>query len=185
MSKITRTAVQRGLGIAWLIMVVLLVGLIVFTQVLPMLGQTLYVIRGRSMEPAIPIGAMVAVSAVNQGDLRVGDIITLRHNASQILTHRIVGLDSADGRFHVRTQGDANQSADLGDHAATDVVGRVEWHLPLAGFVLAFLSAPAGMVAVIAFLGAFLLATWLLEDLRWGRTKRPLTPRSASGESTA
>lgn len=185
MSTATARAIQRGLSLAWFGLVVMLVLLIGMAHLVPRTGQTLFIIRGGSMEPTIPVGTVIGVAPIDQNALQVGQIVTLRHGASSILTHRIVALETIDGEVHVRTQGDYNTAADPGDHAAVDVVGHVQWYLPLAGFVLAFLSAPAGMVSVISLLGAFLLGIWLLEDLRPGHTGRELTPRSASSEAPA
>lgn len=176
--------VKLLLGLTWLVGVALVLALAALSQIAPKLGQELVIIRGSSMAPALPTGSLIGISAVQPDGLRVGDVVTVRLDRTEMVTHRIVGIESSGEAITVRTQGDANPTADPDLRTADEVVGRVSWQVPFAGFALAFLSAPAGMVATISFLGALLVAAWLLDELGWGRAQRPMTPEGVSGEAS-
>src|SRR5438876_10663864 len=56
--------------------------------------QVLPVLTG-SMEPGIPTGALILVTAVGADELRVGDVITFQHplQPRAYVTHRIVSIE--------------------------------------------------------------------------------------------
>jgi signal peptidase I len=136
----------------------------------PHAGRSTFVIRGASMQPAVPLGALVIVGPARDG-YAVGDVVSLRAGGT-VVTHRIVGIDTGpDGAPRLTTRGDANDAADAGQAGVSDVIGRVELTLPLAGFALVFLAEPVGIVAVLSFLGTLLMARMFLDDLLAGSAR--------------
>src|SRR5207302_234622 len=80
-------------------------------------------------------------------------------------THRVVAvIDRADGRW-IRTQGDANAGPDPTLVPASAVLGRVDLAIPFAGYLLALLSLPVGMMFVLGMAATLLSVAWLLESL--------------------
>jgi signal peptidase I len=118
------------------------------------------------MEPSIGLGAAIVVRPVAAADLTAGDVVSMQVGQGRTtFTHRIVDVvDRADGRW-IRTKGDANAEPDPTLVAATDVIGRVELVVPLAGYLLAVLSLPMGVMFVIGLAATLLAVAWLLESL--------------------
>ncbi|MEX2548316.1 MAG: signal peptidase I [Chloroflexota bacterium] len=155
--------VRASFKVTWLASILALVGLVSLPHLLPPLQRELYVVRGGSMEPQIPVGAAVIVRHRGAGDLRVGDVITFRGVNGTVVTHRIVDIPAAGGG--VRTKGDASSAADTSMVAPTDVIGTVEVVIPAAGAVLTTLGSTIGIVATLGLLGGLLVAVWFMDEL--------------------
>jgi signal peptidase len=160
------------------LVLVVLVGLFLGRAV-PLTGRDTLIIGGRSMEPTIPIGAAVVIEPVSAAQLKVGDVVTIRVSPKpSVFTHRIVRLLSLEGQPYIETKGDANATPDPATAPASAIVGRVGWSIPLAGYLLALLSLPMGIVFVIGLGVTLALVAVLLEDLedpRPAAAERPWT----------
>ncbi len=167
------TALRRivDLGLVVLIVVVLLG--VILGKGAPLVGRQSIVIGGGSMEPTLGLGAAILVKPADPASLAVGDIVSLRVGPEQTTyTHRIVAvIDRADGRW-IRTKGDANAAPDPSLVPVSAVIGRVELAIPLAGYLLALLSLPVGVMFVLGLAATLLAVAWLLESLE-------LEPRAA------
>jgi signal peptidase len=166
-----------------LLLVVILVVLfgVLLGRVVPMTGRQTLIIAGGSMEPALPIGAAVVVDPVPPSALAVGDVISLRTGTElkHVFTHRITRIVQRDETVWVETKGDANAHADPSLTPASQVIGRVSRSIPYAGFLLALLSVPSGVLLVILVAGLLLALTWLLESYETGGPQP--TPAAAGG----
>lgn len=85
-----------------------------------------------------------------------------------------------DGLPWLETRGDANATADPSLSPPSSVIGRVALSLPLAGFGVAFLSRPAGILSVAALATAILLARLLLAVPRTDGPPDPARRRLAA-----
>ena len=160
MTPIIVTIVRRALAAAWAVAVVALIGLAAWSHL-----ASLIVITGGSMAPAVPAGAVIGPAAVEPGDVVAGDILTIKADNGVIVTHRVIRVvDIPEGRFF-ELMGDANVTPDPELVPARAVMGRVDGYLPYAGFALALLSVPSGLVFMLAALGTVLVCIWLLEDV--------------------
>jgi signal peptidase len=157
------TALRRLLGAVWAVVVISLIGLAAWSHL-----ASLVVITGGSMSPAVPAGSVIGPAAVAPGELVAGDILTVKADNGVILTHRVARVvDLPEGRFF-ELKGDANTTADPELVPARAVMGRVDGYLPIAGYALAMLSTPGGLVSVLAALGMLLVCIWLFEDIEAG-----------------
>lgn len=159
------TQLRRSVGLAWFALLFALLGLVGISHLAPLTGHTLVIIRGASMEPAIPLGSLVAMRSVDPQQVGVGDVITIRADNGVLLTHRVVGAVGSGGERLLQLRGDANASPDAALVPARAVVGGVVLFAPLAGYVLFLLSIPSGVVTCLSLLGLLLLVYWLLEDV--------------------
>jgi signal peptidase len=117
--------------------------------------QTLYV-RSGSMRPTVPVGSLAVYRPVDAASLHAGDVIVFRkpsgHGAGELVTHRIVRVESgAHGRQFV-TRGDANSTADPWRVPARGRGWRLWFSAPAAGYAVGVLESPLGH-------------TWLLSAL--------------------
>jgi signal peptidase len=142
-------------------------------------GRSLTVMSG-SMEPALRVGDVVINSRVSPTDVRVGDIVTFSdpEGTGKLITHRVRRVRIADGTAHVVTKGDNANAVERWDIPATGSFGRVEYRIPLLGFLVFWLHGPFARIGLIA-VPALLLAGFEL----W-RIWRPRRP-GALGDATA
>jgi len=139
-----------------LIVLLILAGLLV---VPPLIGyQSLAVLSG-SMEPNIGVGAIVYAKEVDGAELEVGDVITYRLGGDTLVTHRIVEID-ADNK-QVITQGDANDVVDGSPVTYDRIVGRVDFHVPMLGYVSMNIKTPLGIAVICGVVFVLILLTFL------------------------
>lgn len=124
----------------------------------PHVGAELIVIRGRSMEPAIPLGSALLVRT-DHDRLAVGDVATYELPSRTLVTHRVIRVAHNDGEILYEFQGDANEDADPVIVAAERVVGRVELSVPFLGYLLAFARLPTGILSITSLIAAMLVPT--------------------------
>jgi signal peptidase len=163
---ITRTA-RRILDLGLLLVIAFVIVVLVLARGLPHLtGGTTFVVGGPSMEPTIPVGSVVLAEPLATSALHKGDIVSLQVGPNRaIFTHRIIQTVERPDGLYLRTKGDGNQDPDPSLVPAKDVIGRVTFHLPWAGYGITLLSSTVG-VAFVVCLGLSLLAgAWLLEAL--------------------
>ena len=158
---IGRCAVRVLLGAALLLLVTVGLG--------PLTGAyRLATVLSGSMGPGMPAGSVAVLVPVDPADLRVGDVITYRTPTADrhVVTHRVVDVVEPGSRPALRTQGDANASA---DPWVARMVGSPAWRrvavLPYAGTAIRFFrSAPIHHATVhvvpVLLLVAMLLAIW-------------------------
>src|SRR5215207_1864193 len=160
------TGLRRFLDVVLVGLIAAVLFAVFLGKVVPLTGRQTIVVGGSSMEPAIALGAAIIVRPLAAADLAVGDIVSLHAGEDHALyTHRIVEIvDRDDGRWF-RTKGDANAVADPTLVHASSVVGRTEFAIPFAGYLLALLSIPAGILFILGVAATLLAAVWLLESL--------------------
>jgi signal peptidase len=101
------------------------------------------------MEPAIKTGSLVFIKP--ETGYAVGDVITFGKDTKKDIptTHRIMEMRIQEGKSVYRTRGDANENEDMREVSASEVIGKVLFDIPYAGFVLDFAKKPAGFVLLI------------------------------------
>jgi signal peptidase len=140
-----------------------------------LLGYQRYVITSGSMTGTYDRGSIVFDDIVPVSDLRVGDSITYTpppgFGPSGRITHRIVWIGSDQlGRPALRTQGDANESADPWTFTLDgQTQARVAFHVPYVGYVLSALAIRQARMLLIglpALLIAFAIVLGFRRDVR-------------------
>jgi signal peptidase len=153
---------RRAVSLIGIALFLVLVAFSAFTNLAPLTGREVLVIIGGSMEPAIPLGALVVTTPTDPSVIAVGDVVTLRADNGAVMTHRVIRVsDGSDGRSF-ETRGDANDSPDAGLVPSRVVVGVVSHYVPYAGYAREFLTTIPGMVAALASLGAVFMIHRLL-----------------------
>jgi signal peptidase len=192
---VTRAA-RRTLDIILIALILLVLATVIVARVIPTVtGGATFVVGGGSMDPAIPMGAVVIVGLVTADELAVGDVVSVKVGEQQaIFTHRITRLVDRDGVAWLQTKGDANEDEDPSIIPATAVIGRVAVTLPYAGYAVRLLSTAQGVLFLLA-LGMLMLAgAWLLESLeidqasarrRAAQALDAMTPDAPAGEAAA
>lgn len=123
-----------------------------------------YVVLSDSMSPTIKAGAVVFVSDVPVDDIGTDDVITYEGESGAPVTHRVVDVVTEEGERRFVTQGDANEDPDPQPVSPSEVVGRVSFHLPIIGYVVAFAGTDLGLIALVV-IPASLLVVLEIRDL--------------------
>ena len=158
------TILRRILGAVWLASLALVVLMALVTNLGPHVGLEVFAVRGGSMVPAIPVGAAIVAVRTPPEEIHVGDVVTIRADNGVVFTHRVVEIDASEADVWLRTKGDANATPDAAPIPMTSIVGVVPITVPIAGYLIAMLTTVAGLLSVLAYALALLLAIWLLEE---------------------
>ena len=162
----TMTAFRRIVDLALIGLIVLVLFGLLLGKVVPLTGHETIIIGGGSMEPSIGLGSAIVIGSVQPADLVAGDVVSLQVGPEHTtFTHRIVAVIQRPDGIWIRTKGDANADPDPTLVPATAVLGRVTWAIPYAGYLMALLSLPIGVVFVFGLAATLLAIAWLLESL--------------------
>ena len=156
---------RRGLELALVALIGVVVVALVVARAVPLFtGAPTFVVGGGSMEPAIPLGAVVIDAPVAASQLAAGDVVSLKVGPQQVVfTHRITRMVQRDGAVWIETKGDANRAIDPSLIPASAVLGRVQAVIPLLGYAVQELGTLSGL-GLLFMLGVLALAaTWALD----------------------
>lgn len=131
------------------IIVALVVILLAFSF-FPIAGNyKIYVVQSGSMEPAIHTGSVVFVKPLK--NYEIGDIITFKAKNSDkdSVTHRVVNIEIAGGAKNFITKGDANNAEDANKAEENQIIGKVLFSMPYAGYAVATAKKPVGFMLLI------------------------------------
>ena len=155
---------RRTLAALWLGLAISSLALVGLDHAAPALGYRLVIVGGGSMSPAIPIGSVVVEAAPAPSGVVPGDVVTMGMPNGVAITHRVVRVVDLDGAPFLETRGDANDEPDPALVPEAVVTGVVAFHLPVVGFLLAFIGSPTGAVCLASMLLALLFGMWLVDD---------------------
>lgn len=180
----TETVDWRRVGNALgLILVLAVVFLFVSVAVPQVVGSdNSYVVRSDSMSPAIGAGSVVYVNDVSASAISTDDVITFQ-SGSERVTHRVVGVVEENGERRFRTKGDANEDPDPDLVSPSEIVGRVSFHVPYIGYVVAFAGTQLGLIALVIIPAITLIASelWALYQ---SAESEDSEPADSGGERT-
>jgi signal peptidase len=170
-----RPWLQKTISILTLLMMIGAL-LLAFILILPtLLGYERYVIVSGSMEPTVPVGAVIYDEVVPVQDIETGDIITFvpppEYGIDDPVTHRVIEISiagentSQPGARLFRTKGDANEDPDAWKMVLDGPdQARYVHHIPYVGYVymalhvrwvqVLLIGLPA--LALVAYLGTSL-----------------------------
>jgi len=129
----------------------------------PILGYSFMNVLTRSMQSEIPQGSLVIVKKVNPGIIEINDDITFMRNAETSVTHRVIGIFEDFGETGERgfeTQGVDSDAPDFDIVPAANVIGAVQFHIPMVGAWLEWLNG--NLIITLGFALGFILLFILL-----------------------
>lgn len=111
------------------------------------------IIISDSMIPALQIGDIVVIEAVQPHEIQKGDIIAYKPRivtVAEIQVHRVQSTDyEADGHLFYITKGDANQNIDGFPLTYDDVLGRVAFKIPYIANVFSLFQNPFVLIGIV------------------------------------
>lgn len=173
-----KTRLQEQMSLLVTILLVFAVALCLYTVVQVLSqgyvnigGFMLFRVVTGSMEPTIPVGALMVTREVDINSIQLDDIVCFRTQVSEIwgkiVTHRVVGIYQTElGSLLLETKGDANLVADGFLVDQRSFVGKVVWHTgdgSILANIIALFTSKIGFLGCIV-LPALLLAAMILKD---------------------
>ena len=159
---------RRSLDLVFGTLVIVVLATLIYGLLGPRLGHQPLVIRGGSMSPTFSFGSVVDATAVPSDQLAPGDVVSVRAPNGVIDTHRVSRVITRPDGIYLETKGDANSTADPVLVPASAVIGRIDFRLPLVGYLIYMLSTASGVLSLFCLALTLLLSIWLLEDLEGG-----------------
>lgn len=119
-------------------------------------GYQMYVVMSGSMSPAVETGSLVFVKPLDADEIKVQDIIVYRSTVDKnsTTTHRVVTKGWEDETVFT-TKGDANQVRDPLPVGAHQLIGKVVFSVPYAGYLLYFAGPQKGKITLLGILLIF------------------------------
>jgi len=170
--------IQQRLGVLVTVLLVLAVAVCLYAcvQVLSrgyvnLGGFMMFRVVTGSMEPTIPVGALLVTQEVDINTIQMNDIICFRTQVSEIwgkiVTHRVVGIMETEwGDLLLETKGDANLVMDGYYVDSANFVGKVIWHTgdgSVLANVISLFTSKIGFLGCIVF-PCLLLAALIMKD---------------------
>lgn len=115
-------------------------------------GYSVYRVSSASMEPELSVGDVILSKKIMPETLEIGDIISYNGRegdfAGKIITHQIVDIEETGYGRVFTTKGTANK---VNDPLVEEfqVLGKMQFKIPVVGFLYNFFMTPYGLVAVI------------------------------------
>ena len=121
------------------------------------------------MEPVLKTGSIVVVKPAP--DYRTGDIITFAsYGGTKIpTTHRIQEIQGQGDQAVYITKGDADNAADRETVKRSDIVGKVLFDVPFAGYAVGAAKKPLGFALIVIVPAAIVIfdeATKIYAELK-------------------
>ncbi len=153
----------KTLSIAGFIIFVLLMVASFTVYILPHFGWRTDNLSSGSMEPELKSGDLVVTRPVAPEAVEVGDIIAFYSSDAHenLVSHRVVSIER-NPSISFLTQGDAYDAPDPYLIPARNLVGRVFFHIPLLGRMVAFMKITPGFLVTMIIPGLTIIATCLI-----------------------
>ena len=134
-------------------------------------GYKILQVMSGSMSGEFETGDTILIKEIkNEGDLKIGDVITYRTDKSTRVTHRIVNITKIGGELNYTLKGDANNTEDSEKVIFSNIDGIYVRKLNLIGKLINFMQKPYGMV--ITFMTPILLILYVINNEKVKEEKR-------------
>lgn len=159
----------------------MVVALVLAAAVPGIFGGRSFSVMSGSMEPSISTGDLVITLPIAPPDAQPGDVVTFTdpEKGDRLITHRVASAVDRGDAYAFVTKGDANDTVERWTVPADGRIGRVVFHVPALGYVMALGGTPAARIALIT-IPALLLAGFALSAIwRPRRKEAPDVPAAA------
>ena len=112
--------------------------------------KTFTIISG-SMMPTINVDDVVIVKEINPWEIQIDDIVSFKTD-NEIVTHRVINIETKNGVTIFTTQGDNNDVTDLENIEFYQIEGKMIGKIPKIGKILNLLKNKIVFITTIIFL---------------------------------
>jgi len=144
-------------------------------------GVQFVTVLSDSMSPTFEKGSVLVVRPVDPAAIQVGDVVVFRqaYDPDSTVAHRVTAVTGDGSSATFETKGDANEMPDRDPVLAADVVGEVQFHVPLLGHAARHLRTPLVFLLMIGIPGGLIIGQELWNIARVLRRERS-TPAEVS-----
>ncbi|MBI4137452.1 signal peptidase I [Candidatus Roizmanbacteria bacterium] len=150
------------------------IGILVAFLTLPILGNSkVLVVLSGSMTPAIPVGSLILSrpnvhhpSPISSPLYSIGQIVSLKQQKNQIVTHRITDATLLDNHWYYSTKGDANNQPDTYTTLESDIIGKVFFTIPYLGHLVGFAKTKQGIGILVIIPALFVMMSEVISIMR-------------------
>lgn len=188
MKKVARISLRFAGWAATLAAVVVVLGVLALMVGPRVVGWQGLIIFTGSMEPALKVGGVAFVEPLsNPEEVRVGDIIAYRslRDRQKLISHRVIEIVADEDGLRFRTKGDASELPDQEPIPAENLVGKVRFHVPYAGYAADKLRHREYFYLLVGIPAALIIAGELWNIARAVRHGRREQVASTAQEDTA
>jgi signal peptidase len=156
------------------VLIALLLAVVALLVVLPRVthGAAMTVLTG-SMAPDLPVGSVVLVRRVDPATLHPGDVATYQQSSgSNLITHRIVAVDTTTAPISFTFRGDRNPVPDPQAVPASAIRGKVWFDVPYLGTLRERLGDGQPMIVLIGVLALSAFSVWQFTAVWRDRRRR-------------
>lgn len=154
-----KSILQTVVSIASLLLMV-----IVLSATGPVLiGWNTFIVTSGSMEPEIHTGSSVVTDKVHNSLLKVNDVITFIDRSNGVITHRIIEIVNDGQGVGFKTKGDANKSEDIEIVRPVNILGKVLYSVPFAGYIINYtntMQVRLGILVVAIIIAGTQMQWW-------------------------
>jgi signal peptidase len=138
--KIKKLLSWTAIGFLFTVLVFVLIPLLPVEN-----NYSLKMVLSGSMSPTIKTGAVIIVKPVS--DYQIGDVVTYKYGTRDrdLTTHRIVGQEGNE----FITKGDNNNADDIYPIKKEQIIGKVVFDIPYAGYITNIISSKIGILILI------------------------------------
>ena len=134
-------------------------------------GYKILQVMSGSMSGEFETGDTILIKEIkNEGDLKIGDVITYRIEKKTMVTHRIVNITKIGEKLNYTLKGDANNIEDSEKVIFSNIEGIYVRKLNLIGKLINFMQKTYGMV--IIFMTPVLLILYVINNEKAKEEKR-------------
>jgi len=150
--------VSKSISIIILIIIFLVIAFLLYStfqskkhpeKVPSIFGISPLTVLTNSMNPYIKSGDLVIIKKAKPSDIKVNDVITFKDSSTKFITHRVASIKQNHGKLGFMTKGDNNNVADTNIVTSKNLVGKLVWKVPKAGYFAKFVSGPIGFILLI------------------------------------
>ncbi|MGO3148183.1 MAG: signal peptidase I [Leucobacter sp.] len=177
-----RSVVVVGWRVAVWSVLLSALALLLIAIIIPRIGgATPYTVLTGSMKPTLSPGTLIVVKPVPAKEIGIGSVITYQLESGEptVVTHRVIGVSSANGEQIFQTQGDANDTPDDPWVREVQVRGKLWYAVPKLGYVTNAISMEqreaikyAGAAVLIAY-AAYMFTGSIRDRVRKKRERSP------------
>lgn len=123
------------------------------------------------------MGDLVIVNPTKPEDIKINDIIAFKDSDKKFpVTHRVINI-TEEGFI---TKGDANEDPDAKIVKANDIIGKIEFNLPLAGYLIYFAKTRYGFILLIVIPGILIIVSEVKKILSYVKESKKIKPKRKS-----
>jgi hypothetical protein len=156
-------SIRIVLSVAFAVVAFVIVSVSLVAYALPPLGRTPIVVRNETNVRSISTGSLLIVGKLDPDTIATTDSVAYQTAEGDLMLGQVVAPPAHPRSGLSVTRYDAGSGEPVTISQA-EILGRVEFALPVVGDAVSMLGSTGGAVSSLGVLGVLMLMIWLAED---------------------